>query len=117
VPPEARRPAHTEPLVHACPTLSLHAPVESQILVPVHVFGSLAFVTVMQAPVASHVVHTPLHAPPQQFSLHTPAVQSRAWLQDVPVGIRVKISAVESATPDAPPATSTLPEGSNVAVW
>jgi hypothetical protein len=53
--------------------------VASQLIVPVHVSGSVALLTVVHAPVpVAHAVHAPLHAAlaQQKPSLHVPLAQS-----------------------------------------
>jgi hypothetical protein len=73
--PDAQPPA----ALHACPILSLQAPLASQVLAPVHESGSSAFFTAAHAPVplTLHAWHTPQLAVPQHTpSTHSPEAQA-----------------------------------------
>jgi hypothetical protein len=59
--------AHCEANVHDAPFLARHEPPAEQVLVPVQVSLSSAFVTVVQVPgVAAQVWQLPVHPPLQQ---------------------------------------------------
>jgi hypothetical protein len=77
--------AHCAPLVHVMPLFCVQVPVASQVLVPVQVSGSSAFVTAMHAPVMSHVMQVPEHDAEQQRSSQKPLAQDAALPQDCPV--------------------------------
>jgi hypothetical protein len=64
--------AHWAAAVQACPALNVQTPVALQVFVPVHVLGSSAFVTLLHAPVGSHVWQLPLHAAEQHLSSQMP---------------------------------------------
>jgi hypothetical protein len=93
----------------------------SHVCGPAHESGSSAFVTVTHAPVPiAHVTHTPMHGPEQQtLSRQIPDSQSRASVQvPAPVAMSAKSSAVDvGALAESPPAISTFPDWSAVAVW
>jgi hypothetical protein len=61
-------PMHSVPAVHACPIFFLQAPLASQVLAPVQLSGSSAFVTATQVPPGPvHDWHVPHEAKLQQW--------------------------------------------------
>jgi hypothetical protein len=81
----------------------------------------MLLITGTQAPVDGvHVWQTPLQGPEQHTpSSQDPDVHSPPTEQVVPAAATTNISAVENGASlrSCPPATSTLPEVSSVAVW
>jgi hypothetical protein len=71
-------PTHSVPPPHGCPSRFLHAPLASQVLVPVQLSASAALLTATQVPglaVLTQVRHVPPHATLQ----HTPSEQTPLW--------------------------------------
>jgi len=72
--PSAQEPeTQPDPAAHGAPSCPWHTPVALHVYIPVHVSGSVAFVTVAQMPAVAplHVWHTPQLADVQQ----TPSTQ------------------------------------------
>jgi hypothetical protein len=78
--------AHSAVLLEGCPFLSLHAPVASQVMVPVQLSMSSAFVMVSHTPVpVAQPMHVPLQAPEHQLPfVQMPEAQSTTVLQAPP---------------------------------
>lgn len=76
---------HWVPLVHVWPGFALHAPLASQVLVPMQLLGSSAFLMAVQVPPVPHTWQVPHVAVPQQTpSTQFPLVHSVPTMQAVP---------------------------------